>query len=131
MRLFHRWRFSPCAASWPPLCWPPKKPTELTGCAAKRQSISSQLEIAKAQGNSEQQAGLEKALDESDHPLHRCFTEKGAGKQGARRQARSQPPSGRPRQGDEKGDPDKINKRKEKLAESRKDLQSALDELDK
>lgn len=30
-----------------------------------------------------------------------------------------------------KGDPDKINKRKEKLAESRKDLQSALDELDK
>ena len=30
-----------------------------------------------------------------------------------------------------KGDSDKINKRKEKLAESRKDLQSALDELDK
>ena len=30
-----------------------------------------------------------------------------------------------------KGDPEKINKRKEKLAESRKELQEALDEIDK
>ena len=30
-----------------------------------------------------------------------------------------------------KGDADKINKRKDKLAESRKELQDALDELDK
>ena len=29
-----------------------------------------------------------------------------------------------------KGDPDKINKRKEKLAESRKELQDAVEELD-
>lgn len=37
---------------------------ELTGCAAKRQAISAQIEQAKAHGNSEQQAGLEKALSE-------------------------------------------------------------------
>ena len=30
-----------------------------------------------------------------------------------------------------KGDSDKINKRKDKLAQSRKELQEALDELDK
>ena len=30
-----------------------------------------------------------------------------------------------------KGDPEKINKRKDKLAESRKELQDALDEIDK
>jgi prefoldin subunit 5 len=29
------------------------------------------------------------------------------------------------------GDPEKINKRKDKLAESRKELQEAVDELDK
>ena len=37
---------------------------QLTGCAAKRQAISTQIEQAKAHGNSEQQAGLEKALSE-------------------------------------------------------------------
>jgi len=37
---------------------------ELTGCAAKRQAISTQIEQAKAHGNTEQQAGLEKALSE-------------------------------------------------------------------
>ena len=37
---------------------------ELTGCAAKRQAISAQIEQAKAHGNSAQQAGLEKALSE-------------------------------------------------------------------
>jgi len=38
--------------------------TPLTGCAAKRQAISTQIEQAKAHGDSAQQAGLEKALSE-------------------------------------------------------------------
>ena len=108
-----------------------EEPTELTGCAAKRQSISSQLEIAKAQGNSEQQAGLEKALDEvtthcTDASLKRERENKvlDAKHEVSRRQADLDKAM-------KKGDPDKINKRKEKLAESRKDLQNALDELDK
>ncbi|WP_248806418.1 DUF1090 domain-containing protein [Pseudomonas sp. MWU13-2100] len=108
-----------------------EEPTELTGCAAKRQAISSQLEIAKAQGNSEQQAGLEKALDEvtthcTDASLKRERENKvlDAKHEVSRRQADLDKAM-------KKGDPDKINKRKEKLAESRKDLQNALDELDK
>ena len=37
---------------------------ELTGCAAKKQAITLQLEQARAHGNSNQVAGLEKALSE-------------------------------------------------------------------
>ena len=65
----------------------------LTGCAAKKQGIINQIELAKSHANLDQQAGLEKAM--------------------------------------KKGDSEKINKRKDKLAESRKELQQALDELDK
>lgn len=38
---------------------------QLTGCAAKRQSISNQIEQARAHANAGQQAGLEKALSEA------------------------------------------------------------------
>jgi len=108
-----------------------EEPTELTGCAAKRQAISSQLDIARAQGNAEQQADLEKALDEvtthcTDASLKRERENKvlDAKHEVSRRQADLDKAM-------KKGDPDKVNKRKEKLAESRKDLQNALDELDK
>ncbi|AMB83794.1 hypothetical protein AWM79_00105 [Pseudomonas agarici] len=104
---------------------------ELTGCAAKRQAIGSQLEIAKAQGNSDQQAGLEKALDavtthctEASLKKERETNALEARHEVSRRQADLDKAM-------KKGDPDKINKRKEKLAESRKELQGALDELDK
>lgn len=36
----------------------------LTGCAAKKQGIMNQIELAKSHGNADQQAGLEKALSE-------------------------------------------------------------------
>jgi len=108
-----------------------EEPAALTGCAAKRQAIGSQLDIAKAQGNIEQQAGLEKALDEvtthcTDASLKRERENKvlDAKHEVSRRQADLDKAM-------KKGDPDKINKRKEKLAESRKELQGALDELDK
>ena len=35
----------------------------LTGCAAKKQGIVNQIELAKVHGNADQQAGLEKALN--------------------------------------------------------------------
>ena len=41
-----------------------EQPPALTGCAAKRQAISEQIEQARAHGNANQQAGLEKALAE-------------------------------------------------------------------
>jgi len=41
---------------------------ELTGCAAKKQGIINQIELAKSHGNADQQAGLEKALSEVTEP---------------------------------------------------------------
>ncbi|WP_397450394.1 DUF1090 domain-containing protein [Pseudomonas sp. NA-150] len=104
---------------------------QLTGCAAKRQDISAQIEQAKASGNSEQQAGLEKALSEAtancnDATLLKQLEQKvlDAKHEVSRRQADLNKAMG-------KGDPDKINKRKDKLAESRKELQDAQVELEK
>ncbi|UMZ11661.1 DUF1090 domain-containing protein [Pseudomonas sp. MPFS] len=104
---------------------------ELTGCAAKRQAISAQIEQAKAHGNSEQQAGLERVLDEvtthcTDASLKKERENKvlDAKHEVSRRQADLEKAM-------KKGDSEKINKRKDKLAESRKELQQALEELDK
>ncbi|MBY8947474.1 MULTISPECIES: DUF1090 domain-containing protein [unclassified Pseudomonas] len=102
----------------------------LTGCAAKRQAISTQIEQAKAHGNSDQQAGLEKALSEvtancTDASLRKERENKvlDAKHDVSRRQADLDKAM-------KKGDADKINKRKDKLAESRKELQDAVEELD-
>ena len=102
----------------------------LTGCAAKRQAISTQIEQAKAHGNSEHQAGLEKALAEvtancNDAALKKERENKvlDAKHEVSRRQADLDKAM-------KKGDADKINKRKDKLAQSRKDLQDAVEELD-
>lgn len=104
---------------------------ELTGCAAKRQAISTQIEQAKAHGNGEQQAGLEKALSEvtancTDASLRKERENKvlDAKHEVSRRQADLDKAM-------KKGDADKINKRKDKLAQSRKELQDAVEELDK
>lgn len=102
----------------------------LTGCAAKRQAISTQIEQAKAHGNGAQQAGLEKALSEvtancTDASLKKERENKvlDAKHEVSRRQADLDKAM-------KKGDADKINKRKDKLAESRKELQDAVEELD-
>jgi hypothetical protein len=104
---------------------------ELSGCAAKRQEISTQIEQAKAAGNSDQQSGLEKALSEvtancTDAGLLKQQEQKvlDAKREVSRRQADLNKAMS-------KGDPDKINKRKDKLAESRKELQDAQEELEK
>lgn len=104
---------------------------QLTGCAAKRQAISLQIEQAKAHGNSAQQAGLEKALAE----VTAHCTDAGLKKERENKVLDAKHEVSR-RQADldkamKKGDSEKINKRKDKLAESRKELQQALDDLDK
>ena len=104
---------------------------ELTGCAAKKQGIINQIELAKSHGNADQQADLEKALSEvTEH----C-TDASLKKERENRVLDAKHDVSK-RQADldkamKKGDADKINKRKDKLAESRKELQDALDELDK
>jgi hypothetical protein len=103
----------------------------LTGCAAKKQGIINQIELAKSHGNAEQQAGLEKALSEvtancTDASLKKERENKvlEAKHEVSQRQADLDKAM-------KKGDPERINKRKDKLAESRKELQEAVDELDK
>ena len=104
---------------------------ELTGCAAKKQAITVQLEQARAHGNSDQVAGLEKALSE----VNAHCTDAGLKKERENKVLEAKHEASK-RQADldkamKKGDAEKIDKRKTKLAESRKELQEALDQLDK
>ncbi|MFJ2711623.1 DUF1090 domain-containing protein [Pseudomonas sp. NPDC087346] len=103
----------------------------LTGCAAKKQGIINQIEQAKSRGNADQQAGLEAALD----AVKKNCTDAGLKKERENKVLDAKHEVSK-RQADldkamKKGDADKINKRKDKLAESRKELQDALDEIDK
>ena len=105
--------------------------TELTGCAAKKQAITTQLEYARAHGNTNQIAGLEKALSE----VTAHCTDASLKKERENKVLEAKHEVSR-RQGDldkamKKGDPEKINKLKDKLAKSRKELQEAVEELDK
>ncbi len=100
-------------------------------CEAKRQDIQTQIEYAKAAGNSNQLAGLQTALEEN---TAHC-TDAGLLRQQEKKvlDAKSEVSK---RQTDldkamKKGDPDKINKRKDKLAESRKELQDEQAKLEK
>lgn len=109
----------------------PASPPAATGCAAKQQHVKAQIDIAKANGNQNQVDGLSTALRE----IQNNCTENGLRKEregkvlDAKREVSK-------RQSDldkamKKGDSEKINKRKDKLAEARKELQDAMDELDK
>lgn len=104
--------------------------SEPSGCAAKRQDITTQLENAKAAGNTSRQAGLEKALSEvtancTDADLLKQQEQKvlDAKREVSRRQADLNKAMS-------KGDPEKIDKRKDKLAESRKELQEEQEKLE-
>ena len=102
----------------------------LTGCAAKRSAIENQLKIAREHGNSDQVAGLEQALEGvkncTDNSLRKEREQKvlDARHEVAQREKDL-------KKAEKKGDAEKINKRKDKLAESRKELQEAVDELDR
>ncbi|MBF7143691.1 MULTISPECIES: DUF1090 domain-containing protein [Pseudomonas] len=105
--------------------------TELKGCAAKEQQVTEQIDRARAAGNANQLEGLQIALGElqancNDESLQKAREKKvlDAKREVSQRQADLDKAMS-------KGDPDKINKRKDKLAESRKELQEAVDELDK
>ena len=121
--------FTVCGLLAAPLMAADQAP-ELTGCAAKIKKIETQLEYARAHNNSGQIAGLETALEKvkkycTDSSLKKERESKvlDAKHEVSRRQADLDKAM-------KKGDPEKINKRKDKLAESRKELQEALDQLD-
>ncbi len=103
---------------------------EATGCLAKSHEISMKIEQAKTEGNKPMQAGLEKALSETNANCSEASLLKqreqqvlDAKREVSRRQADLNKAMA-------KGDPERINKRKDKLAESRKELQDAQTELE-
>jgi hypothetical protein len=104
--------------------------TGLTGCAAKRSAIENQLKIAQDHGNTAQAAGLEEAL----RGVENC-TDSGLRKEREQKvlDARHEVAQREMdlKKAEKKGDAEKINKRKDKLAESRKELQKAVGELDR
>jgi hypothetical protein len=106
-------------------------PTALKGCDAKKANLKTQIEYARAHNNSHQQAGLQKALDEVNaHCTDASLRQERENKIAKAKHEVSE------RQADlaeatQKGDADKISKRQAKLAESKKELQDAMSELDK
>nr|NLU59423.1 DUF1090 domain-containing protein [Pseudomonas sp. BIGb0427] len=122
--------FTVCSLLATPLLAAEQQPG-LTGCAAKKQAISEQIEQARAHGNSNQQAGLEKALSEvTEHCTDASLRKEREQKVLDARHEVNQ----RTKDLDKamkKGDAEKINKRKDKLAESKQELQDALKELEK
>ena len=102
----------------------------LTGCDAKRSAIENQLKIAREHGNAAQAAGLEEAL----RGVANC-TEASLRKEREQKvlDARHEVAQREKdlKKAEKKGDAEKINKRKDKLAESRKELQDAVDDLDR
>lgn len=103
----------------------------LTGCAAKRSAIENQLKEARDHDNRGQISGLEKALKENtEHCTDGTLRKDREQKVLDARHEVSQ----RKRDLDKamkKGDAEKIEKRKAKLAESNSELQQALEALDK
>lgn len=102
----------------------------LTGCAAKRSAIENQLKIARDHGNSDQVAGLEEALRGVDNCTDASLRKEREQKVLDARHEVNQ----RTKDLDKamkKGDAEKINKRKDKLAEAKKELQEAVDELER
>jgi chromosome segregation ATPase len=103
----------------------------LTGCAAKRDEIQTQIDHAKAAGNSAQVAGLETALSQvksncTDEQLEKSREQKVLDAQHEVKKLESDLQKAM-----SKGDPEKIDSRKNKLAEARKELEAAKKELDR
>ena len=102
----------------------------LTGCDAKRSAIENQLKIAREHGNSDQVAGLEQALEGAKNCTDNSLRKEREQKVLDARQEVAQREKDL-KKAEKKGDAERINKRKDKLAESRKELQEAVDELDR
>ncbi|OLQ27564.1 hypothetical protein BIW01_12245, partial [Pseudomonas aeruginosa] len=97
----------------------------LSGCAAKQAAIEAKLETARSFANEGQVAGLEKALSE----VKEHCTEAGLLRENkqkvidSEREVSEREKDLRKAMG--KGDPEKIEKRKAKLAEARAELEEA------
>lgn len=102
---------------------------DTTGCAAKREHLQQQIEEAKAQGNRDRQAGLEEALSQvrancDDASLSKSREEKVLE---AEHEVRTR--EAELKKALSKDDPEKVEKRKAKLAEAHDELREAQEAL--
>ncbi|MDD0845202.1 DUF1090 domain-containing protein [Pseudomonas sp. Gutcm_11s] len=107
----------------------PTTAAETTGCAAKREHLQQQIEEAKAQGNRDRQSGLEEALSQvvehcDDASLHKSREEKVLE---AEHEVRTR--EAELKKALSKDDPEKVEKRRAKLAEAREELREAQEAL--
>lgn len=106
-------------------------PTEqpLTGCAAKRAEIAGKLDEARARGDQDAVAGLQTALEKAKT----YCSDDGLAQQRAQRVIDAEKEVSRRekdlRKALDKGDAEKLEKRKSKLAEARAELEQAKREL--
>lgn len=102
----------------------------LTGCAAKRAALESKLQDAKAHGNAHQAAGLQTALDN----VKTYCTDAGLTQERKQRVLDAEKEVSQRekdlRKAMDKGDAEKIEKRKNKLAEAHAELEQAKRELE-
>ncbi|WP_152226818.1 DUF1090 domain-containing protein [Pseudomonas sp. SCB32] len=102
----------------------------LTGCAAKRAAIERQLEEARVHGNSNQIAGLQTALEK----VKTYCTDAGLAQERKQRVLDAEQDVSRRekdlRKAMDKGDAQKVEKRKDKLAAARAELEQAKRELE-
>jgi len=103
----------------------------LTGCAAKRQTIGEQLAQARLSADGQQVADIEKTLQEVSE---RC-TEASLRKEREQKVLDARHEVAQRRKdldkAMKKGDPQRIDKRKEKLAEANRQLQEAVKDLER
>jgi hypothetical protein len=105
--------------------------TPLKGCAAKQHDIETQLEQARAHGNSHQQKGLETALAQVKAHCTDALLRQEREQKITKAQHEVKEREADLQTATQKGDQDKIAKRKSKLAEAQHELQAAQAELDK
>ncbi|BAN46099.1 DUF1090 domain-containing protein [Metapseudomonas resinovorans] len=95
------------------------------GCAAKREAILQRIEAAKAQGNSAQQAGLEKALAEVKANCTEASLRQERENKVAEQRDEVAEREADLREAQAHGDAQKIAKRQAKLDEARAELKAA------
>lgn len=102
---------------------------ELTGCAAKKQEISRQIDYARAHNNSHRVAGLTTALEEVESSCTDAGLQKERMQKVAEKQEKVNERQAELKEAQETGRQDKVAKKQQKLEEAQQELADAKAEL--
>lgn len=102
---------------------------ELTGCAAKKQDITRQIEYARAHNNQHRVNGLTTALQEVEANCTDASLQKERQQKIAEKQEKVNERTAELKEAQDSGRQDKIAKKQQKLAEAKEELAAAQAEL--